>query len=131
MIQEPYLDHLHNSQATHHWFTIYPKEHCTNPGKTRSLILINRWIATDAWSQLNMGLSDVTAIQLTTRHGKTIIGNMYNDSIHQQGLRKTVQAMRDRARRVPTANCTMPMIWISDLISTTHCGMRPGMPNYS
>jgi len=85
-----------------------------NPDKTRSLMLINRWIVTDAWSQIHMGSSDITAIQLTTRHGKIIIANIYNDSIYQQDLRKTIQEMRDRAQRVPTADCTTPMIWIGN-----------------
>src|SRR5882724_9225687 len=26
-IHEPYLEHNHNSQASHNWFTLYPKEH--------------------------------------------------------------------------------------------------------
>jgi len=26
-IQEPYLDSNHNSCVTHHWYTVYPKEH--------------------------------------------------------------------------------------------------------
>ena len=41
-IQEPYLDRNHNSQANHNWFTVYPKEHYTNPSKTRSIMLVNR-----------------------------------------------------------------------------------------
>jgi len=28
-IQEPYLDHHHNSRATHHWYTVYPNQHYT------------------------------------------------------------------------------------------------------
>jgi len=45
-IQEPYLDHLHNSCATPSWFTIYPNEHYTTPEKTRSLILVNKHMST-------------------------------------------------------------------------------------
>ena len=135
-IQEPYLDHLHNSQATHHWFTIFLKEHYTNPSKTRSLMLINRQITTDAWSQVDMGLSDVTAIQLTTGHGKIIIANIYNEGEHQQGLRATVQASRDRAQTAPTPGRAMPIIWVSDFnlhhplwdeVWNTHLFMRANL----
>jgi len=41
-IQEPYLDRNHNSRENHHWFTVYPKEHYTNPSKTRYIMLVNR-----------------------------------------------------------------------------------------
>jgi len=30
-VQELYLDHLHNSCTTSHWYTIYPKEHFISP----------------------------------------------------------------------------------------------------
>jgi len=41
-LQEPYLDHNHNLQATSHWFTIYPREHYIRLEKTRSLFLVNK-----------------------------------------------------------------------------------------
>ena len=33
-IQEPYLDHNHNTHASPHWYTVYPKEHYVQPEKT-------------------------------------------------------------------------------------------------
>src|SRR5882672_7572494 len=63
-VQEPYLDHLHNSCASGHWYTIYPKEHYTHPTRTRSLLLINKCIASNTWSQVGFGSSDITAIWL-------------------------------------------------------------------
>jgi len=41
-IQEPYLDHTHNSQASHNWCTLYLKEHYAKPNKTRSSLLIKQ-----------------------------------------------------------------------------------------
>ena len=64
-VQEPYLDHCHNSQATHNWYMIYPKVDYTDPACTCSLILVNKRIVTDTWSQIDLGSSDVTAIQLS------------------------------------------------------------------
>jgi len=46
-IQEPYLDHTHNSRASPNWYTLYPKEHYAKPDRTQSLLLINRRIPTN------------------------------------------------------------------------------------
>ena len=48
-IQEPYLNSNHNSCATHHWYTVYPKEHYVMPSQTRMIILVNKQLATDTW----------------------------------------------------------------------------------
>src|SRR5882672_4156311 len=113
-IQEPYLDHLHNSRATHHWFTVYPKEHYCRPEKTRALLLVNKHIATDAWSQVDFGSSDITAIQLSTDCGKILIANIYNDAEHQNGLKKTIQLTRSRLQAAAAADRTQSIIWVGN-----------------
>ena len=85
-IQELYLDSNHNSCATRHWYTIYPKEHYIMPSWTRLILLVNRQIATDAWHQVDIGSPDVTAILIYTGKGKVLLVNMYNDSSQHQGL---------------------------------------------
>src|SRR5882724_8942126 len=97
MIQEPYLDHFHNSHANHHWYAIYPKEHYTNPADMRSLILVNKWLATDSWLQVDFSSSDMTAIQLKTARGKLLVVNMYNEVVEQQGIKQAVMALRHRS----------------------------------
>ena len=49
-IQEPYLHHHHNSHASLHWYTVYPKEHYIDPDKTWTIILVNKKISTDSWT---------------------------------------------------------------------------------
>jgi len=85
-IQEQYLDSSHNSCTNHHWYTVYPKEHYVTPLWTRSIILVNKQLATDTWSQVDMGSQDVTALAVNTGKGKVFLTNMYNDSRQQQGL---------------------------------------------
>ena len=58
-IQEPYLDSNHNSHANHHWYTVYPKEHYVMLLWMRSIILVNKWLATNTWSQVDMGSPDM------------------------------------------------------------------------
>jgi len=41
---------------------VYPKEHYVTPLQMRSIILVNKRIATDAWSQVDISSSDVTAL---------------------------------------------------------------------
>jgi len=91
------MDHNHNSQTGPHWYTIYPKEHYVHPAKTRSLLLVNKQIATGAWSQVDFGSPDIMAIQLHTEQEKFLIVNMYNDNNHQDNMRQEVEVMRDRA----------------------------------
>jgi len=86
VIQEPYLDSNHNSCANHHWYMVYPKEHYITPSWTRSIILVNNWLVTDAWSQVDMGSPDMMALAVNTGRGKVLLTNMYNDSGQQQGL---------------------------------------------
>ena len=83
MIKELYLDHCHKSHANHHWYTIYPKEHYTNPEGMRSLILVNKWLATDSWLQVNLSSSDITMIQLQTVRGKLLVVNMHHEGSEQ------------------------------------------------
>src|SRR5882724_5315810 len=86
-IQEPYLDANHNSHAMHHWYTIYPKEHYITPARTRSIILVNKRIATDAWVQVDLGSPDVTTVSIKMGRGRVLLINLYNDNKQQQGLR--------------------------------------------
>ena len=71
---------------THHWYTIYPKEHYVMLSWMWSIILVNRWIATDVWSQVDVGSSDVTVLVINTGRGNVLLTNMYNNIGQQQGL---------------------------------------------
>ena len=96
-IQEPFLDHNHNSHATPHWFTIYPKEHYISPKKTCSLILVNRCIATDTWIQVDFGSSDITAIQVRTEAGTILMINTYSDLTGQEGIKQAALMLKGSA----------------------------------
>jgi len=95
-IQEPYLNHNHNSCASHNWFTLYPKEHYAIPQNTRSIMLINKRILTNKWSQINLTSSDVTAIQMQTPSGPVILINMYNDARNSEGVWKVMQYLQHK-----------------------------------
>ena len=94
-IQEPYLDQYHNSCTTPYWYTIHLKEHYVNLSKTRSLILVNKCITSDAWAQVDTGSPDVTAVQVHTDMGALLIVNIYNDVRWQDGL-KVIRLSREK-----------------------------------
>ena len=112
-IQEPYLDHTHNSRASPNWYTLYPKEHYAKPDRTRSLLLINRRIPTNNWAQIDIASSDVTAVQVQTPLGQVLLINMYNDGKNPEGARKVTQYMRNMAR---ADNSRLPhhIVWMGD-----------------
>jgi len=78
-LQELYLDHNHNMHVNPYWYMVYPKEHYTTPEKMRSIIFINKRIATHSWLQVNFSSSDITAAQAQTAAGRVLIINIYND----------------------------------------------------
>ena len=96
-IQEPYLDVNHNSCASHNWYTFYPKEHYTKPNKIRSLLLINKSMPTNKWSQIDFASSNVMATQIQTPIGPLLLINMYNDLETSKGVQKVIQYMRNKA----------------------------------
>jgi len=132
-IQEPYLNHNHNSCASRNWFTLYLKEHYAKPNKTRSLMLINKRIPTNKWTQIDLTLSDMTAIQMQTPLGSIILINMYNDVRNSEGPWKIMQYMINKAQdqnpRWPTH-----IVWLGDFnahhpmwkkIETCTCSHKP------
>src|SRR5882724_2970087 len=91
------LSMSHTLIATHHWYTVYPKEHYVTPSWMRLIILVNKWLATDTWSQVDMGSPDMTALAINTGRGKVLLTNMYNDIRQQQGLERSMQAFQKRS----------------------------------
>ena len=62
-LQEPFLNHLNKTQASHHWI-VHPNTHCNDRAShTRSIILINANIPIDIYSFIDAPLLDVTAIR--------------------------------------------------------------------
>ncbi|KAH9956038.1 hypothetical protein BC827DRAFT_1077721, partial [Russula dissimulans] len=79
-LQEPAINVFNQSITTRNWITVYPSTHISNPGNTRSTILICADMSTDTWNQIDFPSGDVTIIQLTGMWGKLNILNIYNDS---------------------------------------------------
>ena len=69
-IQEPYLYHHDNTYTSPHWYMVYPKEHYTDPEKMWIILLVNKRISTDSWTQIDFHLSEITAIQIQMAAGK-------------------------------------------------------------
>ena len=76
----PSLYNLGNARGNHHWCIVYPSnKHLDGQPNTRSIMLINTNISTDAYTMLDIPNSDITAIQLKGEFGHCTIFNIYND----------------------------------------------------
>ena len=95
-IQEPYLDFNHNSCTSHNWYTLYPKEHYAKPNKTRLLLLINKSMPTNKWSQVNFASSNMMAIQIQTPVSPLLLINLYNNLRTSEGAWKVIKYMRNK-----------------------------------
>ena len=62
-LQEPSINAFNNSVTSQDWKSIYPSTHSKEPGKTRSLILIQDELLTDGWEQVEFPSGDVTAVK--------------------------------------------------------------------
>ncbi|KNZ79079.1 hypothetical protein J132_04779 [Termitomyces sp. J132] len=86
-IQEPYLDRLGNTKASHHWRVVYPTDHRRGGSScSRSVLLISSNIPTDAYTVLPIPSTDITAVCFTGEHGAVSIVNIYNVCKHNDLL---------------------------------------------
>ncbi|KAI8972626.1 hypothetical protein BD414DRAFT_384153, partial [Trametes punicea] len=75
-LQEPYLSFLGLTVATPHWRVVYPTPHWrVGVSRSRSLLLINKRLSTNAWNPIPIPHPDVTAV--TIRAGGSAI-NLFN-----------------------------------------------------
>ena len=112
-VQEPYIDFNNKSRANSQWIPIYPKNHHKNTHRSRSLLLINRNLATDSWTPLPIDSPDITAVQLQGDFGTIRVVNIYNDCKHNDSL----TALTGYLRSAEAQQCPMlPLsyIWLGD-----------------
>ena len=84
------------------------------PSQMRSFLLVNMWIATDTWSQVDIRLLDVTVLVINTGKGKVLLINMYNDSGQHQGLEWSIQAFQERLCVDGSEGCVEQIIWLGN-----------------
>ncbi|KZP06796.1 hypothetical protein FIBSPDRAFT_763852, partial [Athelia psychrophila] len=77
-IQEPYLDKMKKTRVNHYWRTHYPTNHSLDgQPRSRSLLLINTNISTDAYTSLQIPHHDFTGIRFSGTFGNLSIINAY------------------------------------------------------
>src|SRR5258705_13994288 len=93
-LQEPYLDTYGNTRASRYWRVVYPSSHLSPNSCTRSTILINSALSTNAWQQIPFDSPDVTIVQLSGSFGHLTLFNIYNDGKHDNTLQKLASLHR-------------------------------------
>ncbi|KAG9227365.1 hypothetical protein CCMSSC00406_0004096 [Pleurotus cornucopiae] len=111
LIQEPYLCPALFTRTNRNWVPLYPYSQAENLYPTRSIIMVNSRISTDAYEQVVIaGTGDVTAIRLSSDAGDIFIFNVYNDCTHSLVL----DAIRQTAMELRTKYGNPQMIWAGD-----------------
>jgi len=80
----------------------------------RAIILVNKRLDTDMWSQVDIGSPDMTAVEVSTGRGKVWIVNTYNDIGWQQGLLRSTLALQKRVHAGNPARHMEHTIWLGD-----------------
>jgi ribonuclease HI len=112
-IQEPYIDFNGKTRANRQWITIYPSTHQDHPDSTRSIILINTNLLTDAWEQIPFQHPDITALEIHGQFGTLRLINVYNDCNNNNALTHISNFMRDRRRHLQSP-APINTIWLGD-----------------
>jgi hypothetical protein len=113
MLQEPHIDFLGRTRSNLHWMVVYPKLHLKDPSATRSLILVNRRMASNNWTEIPFPSTDVTGIRLCGEFGTICIINIYNDCEHNRSLDVVKEYMRQDVREQVLGEVAR-YIWLGD-----------------
>jgi exonuclease III len=114
VIQEPYINFLRNTLASHRWHVLYPTQHYTHPQqRTRAITLVNSSLNTNSWKQITFPSSDVVIIQLTTPHSRCSILNIYNDGNKQDTLTALDTYLTQNINLI-RPQITDHMLWLGD-----------------
>ena len=93
-LQEPAINYLGKTIAARDWIPIYPSTHEKEPGKSRSLMLINATIPTENWEQVEFPSGDVTVLRISGDWGRITIFNIYNNCLHDRTIHKLTRFHR-------------------------------------
>ena len=114
-LQEPYISKFGLTVTASDWISIFPTTHRTDSAKTRSIILVRSNLLTDSWSQIDINLEDITALEIRGEWGKLAIFNAYIDCNHDRAieeLTKATKAYEASATRTPAQN--KHILWLGD-----------------
>ena len=113
-LQEPWIDTLGKSRASHYWRVIYPANYYKEgKARIRTVLLINTNISSDCYSVLPIQHSDITGVRFKGLNGNLTLINVYNeitnnDTTNCLDLFLTANPLLAR----PTASDHM--IWLGD-----------------
>lgn len=116
-LQEPSINFLDKTIASHDWTPLYPSTHKKKPEKTRSVILIRSDLPMENWEQLNFLSRDVTALRIKGTWGMLSMFNIYNDCEHNDTLDMLTQYHRTHKHDI-SGNESMQqdhhLLWLGD-----------------
>lgn len=113
-IQEPFFDRLGNTKASRYWRVIYPTDHRKDGStRSRSVLLINTNIPTDAYTILKIHSTDIAAVRFRGDHRGIFVYGIYNACKHNN----TLAALSHFLSSPPCTSQPSPadhMLWLGD-----------------
>ncbi|KAF9004987.1 hypothetical protein BDQ17DRAFT_1169568, partial [Cyathus striatus] len=86
-VQEPYIGFNGKSHANSYWQPIYPSIHAPEGCVACSLLLVSTNVSTNAWTEILVQSSDITAICLHLEDRQVLfIFNIYLACSHNEAL---------------------------------------------
>ena len=114
-LQEPAINAFDQTVVTKSWISVYPTIHNSDPGKTRSVILIRAELSTDTWNQLDFPSGDVTVVQFNGPWGKLNLFNIYNDGTNNDTVKLLTKFHKDNRATLEGENANNThTIWVGD-----------------
>jgi len=113
-IQEPSLNFLGFTTATLGWHPIYPTGTThgeNNEPRTCSIIMVNSRLSTNTWTQIDIPLSDITAVQIKGPRGTINIYNNYEDNASITALQRHLNRCEEDGQRTAPGT-THADIWL-------------------
>ncbi|KAF8983445.1 hypothetical protein BDQ17DRAFT_1261303, partial [Cyathus striatus] len=86
-VQEPYIGFNGKSWANSYWRPVYPSLHAPEGQVAHLLLLVSTNVSTNAWAEVPVQSSDITAICLYLEGGRVLfIFNIYLACSHNEAL---------------------------------------------
>lgn len=113
-LQEPYIDHNKLTRAVPAWHVIYPRRHHDRAEKTRSIILVNKRLATNSWTDIEIQSPDITGLTLSLEHGIFHLFNVYLDCEDNRSLTTLTRTCRHLGSTITDQSVPQHMLWAGD-----------------
>ena len=112
-LQEPYLDSLGNTRASHKWRVIYPTKSAGGRHPYRTVLLINNSISTSICQPMPFPSHDVIAVHFAFPNNPFTLFSIYNDGEHDITV-DTLSKFHEEHKAAIYPSPNAHVVWVGD-----------------